>query len=343
MIFSPTINFIIVLVSGGLVWLSGTYLAVHANWISVRFKIGQAFVGAFLLAFVTSLPELATTITASILGNAPLVISNLLGGINMQTVVLALADLILIRKSLTFLAPRPSLLVGGVFVILQLSIATIGVVHGELFSLWGIGFWPFLLFVTYILMLYFVFHHEENIKWIHTDAFKKMRGSMVIPTKQRFSNTRLITFFILNTLIVLIAGSAISYFADKLIVQWNWSGSWMGATVVALFTSLPEISTTFSAIRQKAYAMAISNIFGSNVFTIALLFPAEFFFRKGPIMNEAVSADLLLIGIGVFITGVFLWGILNRQKRTFFRMGLDSLIVLVSYALFMWMFYVYSN
>lgn len=60
-------------------WFSGRNLAIYADWISHRFKVGPAFVGALLLAFVTSLPELTTTITTSSIGNAPLAVNNLLG------------------------------------------------------------------------------------------------------------------------------------------------------------------------------------------------------------------------------------------------------------------------
>lgn len=130
-----------------------------------------------------------------------------------------------------------------------------------------------------------------------------------------------------------------AYYANLLAVDWNWSGSWIGATLVAFTTSLPEISTTFGAVRQKAYVLAIANIFGSNALTIALLFPADLFYRKGPIMAEAHSSNLFLASVGIFITSVFLWGILERRRRTFLRMGIDSTVVLLVYIFSLFLLY----
>lgn len=329
--FSSLVNFVIIFIAGCFVWLSGTKLAIYSDWIGDRYKIGRAFIGALLLAFVTSLPELATTITAALIDNAPLATNNLLGGINLQTVVIGIADLLLVSGAITYFSPKPSLLIAGLFLILQLAITTVGISYGELFSIWNIGFWPFLLFVMYLFMLYFILRHEKDEKWAPTDTKVKTMMKFPVPSKKEYSNARLIFFFCINGLIVFIAGSAISYFADKLAVQWNWSGSWMGATLVALTTSLPEVSTTFGAVRQKAYVLAIANIFGSNAFTISLLFPADIFYRKGPIINSTDASNILLAGVGILITAIFLWGILNRRKKAFLRMGIDSFLVILAY------------
>lgn len=332
MSFSPLINLLIILVCGSAVWYSGTQLALFSDWIGDRYKISRAFVGALFLAFATSLPELATTVTASWLGNAPLAINNLLGGINLQTVVIAIADLCIVSGALTYFSPKPSLLVGGLFVILQLAIVTIAASTGELFTFWGVGFWPVLLFAVYLLMLHFIINHENDPKWKPVIEQKKLKMKFETPSKKDFSSFKLISFFLFNALVVLVAGSAISYFANTLAYQWNWSGGWMGATLVALTTSLPEVSTTLGAVRQKAYVLAIANIFGSNALTISLLLPADIFYRKGAIIDVTDPSNIFLGGVGTIITGLYLWGILDRENRTLLRMGVDSLIVLLVYS-----------
>ena len=335
MVFGAFTPFIILLIAGVLVWISGTHLALYGDWISDRFKIGRAFTGSLLLALATSLPEVATTITASWIGNAHLTISNLLGGINLQTVILALADLFLLKGALTYFAPRPSLLVAGVFVIIQLSVASIAMAYGELFSIYGVGLWPLLLFCVYLAMLYFILHHEKDHRWVASNVKHKIVMAIPSPDKKKVSDFKLIFLFVINAFLVLVAGWSVAFFVDHLTIKNGWDGNWIGATVVALTTSLPEISTTFGAVRQKAYVLAIANIFGSNVLTISLLFLSDFFFRKGPIINEAHPSSFLLAGVGILITSIFLWGILERKNKTYFRMGLDSCLVLLVYSISM--------
>ncbi len=340
---NPWIYSATLLISGSLIWFSGTHLALYSDWISHRYQLGRAFIGAFLLAIATSLPEVATTITASWIGNAPLAINNLLGGINLQTTIIAVADLFLVTGSLTFFSPRPSLLIGGVFVVIQLAVASVGMTYGEIFSIGGVGFWPFLLFVIYLLMLYFILHHENDKKWVAVDVKEKHLMKRHTPSKKNVSNNKLLFLFCIHALLILIAGWATAYSADKLTVQWNWSSSWMGATLVAFTTSLPEISTTFGAVRQKAYVLAIANIFGSNVLTIALLFVADFFYRKGPIINETTPSNFILTTIGIVLTCIFLWGILERKNKTIFRMGFDSFTVIIVYFVSLYFLYQMSQ
>ena len=64
-----------------LVWIAGTRLVLYGDEMSVRFGLGHAFVGLIVLAAITSLPEVVTTLTAAIAGNAALALGNLFGGV----------------------------------------------------------------------------------------------------------------------------------------------------------------------------------------------------------------------------------------------------------------------
>jgi len=74
------------------VWLTGSRLTYLADALSTRFKLARSIIGLVFLATATSLPEIATTFSAAIVGNADLVLNNLFGGIALQTAILALAD-----------------------------------------------------------------------------------------------------------------------------------------------------------------------------------------------------------------------------------------------------------
>jgi len=316
------------------IWISGTKLSLLANEIGDRSKIGKAFIGAFLLALATSLPEIVTTVTASIIDNIPLAVNNLLGGIPLQTCMLAIVDLIIVRKgALTYFSPTTALILNGLFLIVQISLVILASSYGELFSIYGVGAWPILFIIIYFIMLYILKEHESKKKWVPVDL-PKATSKKKLPSQKKvakYSNFKLGSYFLIASIIVLIAGWDVAYSADLLTKQTPISGSFIGATFVALATSLPELTTTFGAIRVGSYTLAFANIFGSNALMVAVFFIADISYRQGSIISQLDHSSLFLAGVGIIVTCVYLWGILERRNKTIFGMGIDSLIVLFVY------------
>jgi cation:H+ antiporter len=107
--------------SAALIWVAGVSLTRSTDALDLRLGLGEALGGLLLLAIATSLPELAITATAALRDNIELAIGNLIGGIAIQTVVLALLDA-------TVRDDRPlSFLVGSLILVLE-ALMVIGVV-----------------------------------------------------------------------------------------------------------------------------------------------------------------------------------------------------------------------
>lgn len=106
-------------------WFAGKKLSKHAEVISDHTGLGDVFAGLLLLAGATSLPELATTVSAAALGSAELAVANVLRGVSVQAAVLAVTDLIVGGGALTLFAPRAVLIVLGVMLL-----AGLGVLYG---------------------------------------------------------------------------------------------------------------------------------------------------------------------------------------------------------------------
>jgi cation:H+ antiporter len=100
---------------------------------------------------------------------------------------------------------------------------------------------------------------------------------------------------------------------------------------VALATSLPEVSTTYAAVRFGAYGMAVANILGTNSLEVALFFVADLFYRDGLIFAVLNRSALFLGALGIVVTCLYLWGLLERRDKTVLGMGIDSAAVLVLY------------
>jgi cytochrome c oxidase subunit 2 len=111
--FPLWLNVTILICAAVLIWLAGTRLADYADVFSERTHLSEAFLGLVLLGVATSLPEVATSLTASLIGNAQLVSGNLFGGVALQIAVLAIVDLIAVRGALTYFTPHPVLLFQG--------------------------------------------------------------------------------------------------------------------------------------------------------------------------------------------------------------------------------------
>ncbi len=328
------------------VWLCGTKLSGYVDLIADRTGVGKAFAGALLLGGATSLPELATTITASLSGAAELAGNNLLGGVVMQIAVLAAIDAFLVRgKPLTFFSPKATLLMQGVFLVFITALAIAAISSGELVAYANVGLWPVLLAATYLLGLWAIFRYEGNARWEPSGQIaeppESVRDLKDAHHAQYYgvSTTRVALLFVAAAIGVLISGVVVARSGEAIAEESGLSQSFVGAALVALATSLPEVSTTWSAVRFGAYSMAAANILGTNSLEAALFLPADIAYRGGLIMDAMEPSASFLGALGIMVTTVYVWGILERRDRTLLGMGQDSLTVLLLYFAGLGLFY----
>ena len=325
------INVVVFGAAAVVVWLAGTRLAKVVDEIGDRTGLGQAFLGLALLGVATSLPELATTVTGSIIGNAQLVTGNLFGGVALQITVLALVDLIAVRGALTYVSARPAILFQGVMLILLLSIAIAGAASGDPLSLLGVGLTPLFLTTGYAAVLHVAASGKYLPRW------KPEGGEPPEPEAQDKADedrgsTRALAFWCAGlAATILAAGWALALSGEALAEQTGLGASFVGVALVASSTSLPELSTTLAAVRRGNYEMAVSNILGTNCLEMALFLVADIAYRGGPILAATDASGLLAAAMGLIVTCLLLLGLLERRDQTVGRMGLDSIAVLITY------------
>lgn len=329
-------NLAIFAAAATVVWIAGNRLAMYVDEIGDRTGLSQAFLGMVLLGVATSLPEVATTISASVIGNAQLVTGNLFGGVALQIAVLAIVDLIAVRGALTYVTPKPVLLFQGVMLILLLAIALAGAAVGDPISLLNVGLTPILLACGYVITLRVTGSQRYLPRW------KPSGGDTpeVIPddvdsalAAPKSSNAALYAFVGLGAGAILVAGWALSMTGDALAQQTGLGASFVGVALVAASTSLPELSTTLGAVRRGNHEMAVSNILGTNCLEVALFLLADVAYRDGPILATADQSGILAGTVGLVVTCLLLLGLLERRNSTVLRMGWDSLAVLIAYGI----------
>jgi cation:H+ antiporter len=257
------------------VWFAGTRISEYADAIGERTGIGHAALGVLLLGGITSLPEAAVTVTAAHSGNAGLAVNNLLGGIAMQVAILAVADMAIGRSALTAVVPDPIVLLQGNLNILLLSVVTAAIVVGDT-AILGIGVWLWLLLVLYIGGVRLLAVSEGDLPWrIVGQARSEPRNGGRSPTKTTRKREEL-SSLVMKTAgagsIIVVAGYVLSNTGEVIADKSGLGSSFVGAVLLAISTSLPEVSTVLAAVRLGNYTMAISDIFGTNLFDVTLLF-----------------------------------------------------------------------
>jgi cation:H+ antiporter len=126
-------------VAGILIILSGRHLAVTADELSRVTVLGGTFVGSFMVAVTTSLPELVTTMTAVRMGALDMAIGNILGANVMNIFIIVVADLFF-RQGSFLSAVSPQNLISGLLANSLMAIAVIGLIYRSEKSVFNLGF-----------------------------------------------------------------------------------------------------------------------------------------------------------------------------------------------------------
>lgn len=330
---SLPLNITIFIVAAIVVWIAGTKIAAYADELAERFRISRALMGFLLLAGVTSLPEIATSFTAAIHDNTDLAINNLLGSISMQIAVLAVADVIYGKRALTSVVPDPVVILQGALNVCLLALVAIAIVVSDVAFL-GAGAWTWALFALAIFSVKKITEADNKRPWVVNPDDKEVAEQAPPEPNRRLakdSHTVLISKTVIAALAILIAGFVVATVGDVIAQQSGLGSSFMGVAFVAIATSLPEASTVFASIRRGLYTMAISDILGTNILNVALLFGVDVIASGEPVLTRVGDFATLGALLGVTVTGIFLVGLAERNDRTIARMGPDSLAVLVVY------------
>jgi len=331
-------NLVLFAVLAGAVWVAGSRLAIYADEIADRKRIGKALMGFVFLAAATELPEMATTATASIAGNATLALGNMFGGITLQTAILVVADAMAVHAALTIYPRKTTPALEGALLVLLLTLLLGISILGETELVWNIGFGTAFLMVAYVLSVMLLRNHDEKNVWIPVEVPEEQAINLR-RNCETFSATDLYVRFGLASLIILVCGAGLVSCSQAIADQTGLGSSFIGVSILAAATSLPELSTTISAARLGAYTMAISNIIGSNLIMLALLLPADIMYRANPILMSIDSSARLALVAGVLVTAIYIIGLLVRSKKRFFGLGIDSLAVLAVYLCSLVVFY----
>jgi cation:H+ antiporter len=310
-----------------LIWVFGIKLSKAIDEIVNHYGWGEAIGGIVFLAIITNLPEIAITAVAAFNHDYDIAVSNILGGIAIQTAVLVLIDIYGVgRKApLTLKGHSKILLFEGLTVIIILSLVIAANKFPTYNYLRHTTAFEWMILFTWLLSIWGIkrLYQLNQIKKIS----KHQTNSIVLSTV-KVKKAILVT--ILGAIITLVAGYGIEVSGEILSKRWGMDGIVFGATILALCTALPEISTGIASAKIRDYQMAVSDIFGGNAFLPVLFLMAALIGGESILPGLKVS-DIYLSSVGILLTTIYMIGMLFHSKKQFFRMGIDSIVVLVLY------------
>jgi cation:H+ antiporter len=326
---SLTANLAAFAASGAVVWFAGSGIARCADAVARRTDFGEAAIGILLLGAVTSLPELAVAVTATLEGHPALSVGDVLGSASINLLILALADAVLGRKALTSTLPSTRVLLQGVLSTMLFVVAAGAAVTGDApFLGMGVGSW--LLVAGYAVCLRILIVAGDRKSWVPARR-PRTKADSHAREQDDTSAGALAAKTAGFAALILAGGFVLAQSAAAIAAQTGLGANIVGTVMLAAATSLPEISTVVAAVRLKRYEMAISDIFGTNLFNVTIIAVVDALHPGPPVLGEIGAFAAFAALLAGLLTLVFVVGALERRDRTVLRMGYDSLAAIVVY------------
>jgi cation:H+ antiporter len=333
----------------GVIWLSlfaclavigvaGVKLSRYGDVIAEKTGMSRGWVGLVLLATVTSLPELVTGLSSVTVAQVPdIAVGDILGSCVFNLLIIVVLDFLYRKESIYTRARQGNVLSAGY------GIALIGFTGFNLLlyragafpSLGHVGLYSPVILLMYGLAMRSLYTYEKAKLSEYVEDRVELHPEMSL--KQAVKG------YVLASVAVVVAGIWLPFIAKDLAAAMGWEQSFVGTLFVAAVTSAPEVVVTVSALRMGAVDLAIGNLFGSNLFNIAILAIDDLFYLPGPLLADvslvhASSAFSAMMMSGLAVVGL----VLRPVSRVFRTVSWISLLLLVIYFLNIWFLYLHG-
>lgn len=309
---------------------AGSGLSKYADILAEKTGIGKVWIGMTAVAISTSLPELATGISAVTIANSPnIALGDALGSCVFNLAIIALIDIMTPREPMQVKLGPGNLLTAG-FSIIIIGTVLVGLVTQPMTSLAFVHISLFSLAVIGVYMassrLIFVFEKREMSKLIR-EAAEHYRYED-IPIR------KVVYMLAVCAATVAVAGTLLPMIGVRLAETLGVGRGFIGAAFIAFSTSLPEVVVAISAVRMDALDLAVGNVFGSNLFNCVVLAVDDAVYLQGPLFSAAAPGQAITAGIALMMTGVALVGLIYKARhKSFMNIGWDSVALIGLYAL----------
>lgn len=309
---------------------AGVVLARSADRIAAATGLGRLLVGSVLLAAATSLPELSVDIAAVRAGMPDLATGDLLGSSLMNLLILAGIDLAQRSGRRMLSREAASHALSATLAIALTGLAALAVLTaGRLpsLSILGIGGWSWAILVAWFLGARMLFIDQRISVRAAAEAAVAAEESGAGPAA-RPSLAGPAVAFVAAAAVLVVARPRLAAVADELAKETGLGRTFVGTTLVALTTSLPELVASIAAVRMGAFDLAIGNTFGSNAFNMVLFVPLDAF-HPGPLFAAVNPAHAVTALAVIVATATAVLGQLYHEERRLPVLEPDAVLVVL--------------
>ena len=258
-------------------------LSYYADLLNKTTNISGVFIGGILLAGITSLPEFVTCLSSIFLNNPYLAIGDILGSNFFNISIMCLFDILFIKTMFYNYTKNKYYII---YLLLIINYFIMYLFMGGIFNLelFNIGIPSFIIIISYIIYL--------------KKAQEKDSKKEIIKTKEHV----LLKFLIVGILMVIVSvflTLIVNLIADK---NPNVASSFIGAILLGITTSMPEVITFIALIKMKSFDLALSDIIGSNLFNLLILAIGDIFLKNKEIYYFVDKESMFLLVFGFILT-----------------------------------------
>lgn len=286
-------------------------LSYYGDKITKQTKVGAAFVGGLLIASITSLPEFVTSVSAVVIDNAALSFGDIVGSNMFNVFILAVYNIYFFKKDVFKNTSRKY-----IFECLILITDYIFIVLGtnNIF----INFVTFFLFCAYLIYMISVLKNKDEES--NEEPDQKVNYVFVK--------------FILTAVVMVFLSIILTKEADKIAHMYpSFSSSSIGAMLLGITTSLPEVVTTFSLLKLGNFNMAASNMLGSNIFNFLVLAISDIFVKESHIYSYSDSYTMMYVIGGIVTTFLLVISLILKKNNKIVQILLSGLMILIYFSI----------
>ena len=318
-----------------IILFAGTKLAQYGDAIAEKTGLGRIWIGLVLIAAITTMPELVTSVSSvALVHSADLALGTLLGSCCFNLSILALLDILHSRTPVLSVASPRHVITAG-WGALLIAIAAAGIIAGGRFSFLAsgwVGIPSIVIIIMYLLGMWWIFRRERGQR-LHA-------APATSPQYDKFTTRTVYIRFALAAAAIIAAGIWLSFIGDEISETTGWGGTFVGTLFLAITTSAPELVVAVSALRLGAVDLAVADILGANMLNIAIIAPVDLAHGRGFILSSVSSGHLIIASVAVMMSLLVMAGLRFRQNRKILRVTswyapvLIILYILGAYLLF---------
>ncbi len=289
-------------------------LSMYADALDKKTKLGGLLIGGFILASITSFPELVTSLSAVFINNPRLAIGDIFGSNVFNLLIISFLDIIYFKK-LFFkkISNKYSYLIIILIIIYMLIYIGFNNLFISNLNISIISVFIFLLYLIFFILL----------------------SKMVINDKEREKEVvinKIYLKFILTAIAIIVLSVSLTLQANK-IVMMNplFSSSTVGAFLLGITTSLPEVVSVYALIKMSSYNLAFANIIGSNALNFLIFAICDYFIRGKSLYSFADKDSSLFLTFGMFMHIIILLSVIRKKNLTNLTYIIPSLLVILAY------------